>query len=179
MAESRYANGLALSVVVAAMAIFAGRATGFDLAERERGRTYVLEGKQFFAEHFLCLRLGATDAQNIFVVKPQPPYTREEALATLHNAGLPGTVEVRSRVGYSREIDALARVIARHQPARFRAAHVVRGQPAWTPGERCPTVFINVEPPGHFAAFAWAQRVAAKYGHDRVQATRATPSTPA
>jgi hypothetical protein len=171
MVESRYAKGLALSGVVAAMAVFASPARGFDRAKEERGRTYILEGKQFFAEHFLCLRLGATDAQNTFVVKPQPPYTREEALATLHNAGLPGTVEIRSRVSYGREIHALARVIARHQAARFRAARV-RAQPAWTPGENCPSVYIHVEPPGHFAASAWAERVAARYGPDRVKATR-------
>lgn len=178
MVESRYATGLALSVVMAAISSFASPAGGFDRIEEERDRTYILEGKQFFAKHFLCLRLGAADAQDIFVVKPQPPYTREEALATLDSAGLPGTVEVRSRISYSREVFVLARVIARHQPARFRAAHVV-AQDLWTPGENCPSVFINVEPPGHFAASAWARRVVARYGPDRVEATRASASEPA
>jgi hypothetical protein len=133
-----------------------------------------VEGKRFFPKNFLCVRLGATDAQDIFVVKPQPPYTRKEALATLHDAGLPGTVEFRLKLGYTADVVGLARAITREEPAQFRGVAHVGAQVAWTPGGQCPTVFINIPPPGNPAASAWAEQTVAKYGTDRVSAIHAT-----
>jgi hypothetical protein len=167
---------LALVVLaLSAAAFFTGPAHGFeDDQEREHGWALSVEGKRLFPKHFLCVRVGATDAQDIFVVKPRPPYTRKEALATLQEAGLPGTVEFRMKLGYTADVVGLARAISREQPAQFRGVAHVDAQVAWTPGGQCPTVFINVPPPGSPAASAWAEQTAEKYGTDRVRATRAT-----
>jgi hypothetical protein len=130
-------------------------------------------GKRTFPKNFLCVRVGATDARDIFVVKPRPPYTRKQALAALHDAGLPGTIEFRLKLGYTADVVGLARAITREEPERFRGVAHVGAQVGWTPGGTCPVVNINVPPPENPAASAWAEQTAARYGTDRVGATHA------
>jgi hypothetical protein len=168
-------RSLAIGLLVA-MAVGVGPAEADSGPTEHRARTYILEAHQFLAKNFLCLRLAATNEMDVFVVKP--PATRALGLSLLQGAAVPGTVEVRSRPRYDREIKALARLIARHQPTRYSYAKV-QGQSHWTTGELCPRVYINVVPPGHFSATRWAQSVARRYAPGLVKAVRATPVRPA
>ena len=148
-----------LSVAVCGAAFLAGQAHGFeDEQEREHGWALSVEGKRFFPKHFLCVRVGANETEDIFVLKPAPSYTREDALATLHQEGLPGTVEFRLKLQYTADVVGLARAITREEPAQLVGGAHVGESVAWTPGERCPVVSINVPPPGNPAATAWRDR---------------------
>ena len=62
----------------------------------------------------------------------------------------------------------MARAISREEPAQFRGVAIVSAQVGWTPGGGCPVVYINDPPPVNWAASAWADQIAAKYGVDRV-----------
>jgi hypothetical protein len=163
-------------LTLSAAALFAGPARGFETEqERQHGWALSVAGKRAFPKNFLCVRVGATDAQDIFVVKPRPPYTRTQALAALHNAGLPGTIEFRLKPWYLADVAGLARAISREEPAQFRAvAHVGPQVLDWTPGGRCPSVGIDIPPPGNPASTTWAEQTAAKYGADRVTVEHAT-----
>jgi hypothetical protein len=138
--------------------------------EREHGWGLSVDGKRLFPKNFLCVRVGATDAQDIFVIKPQPHYPLKQALAILHNAGLLGSIEYRLKLGYTADVVGLAKAISREEPAQFQGVALVEGQIGWTPGGGCPVVYINDPPPTNPAASAWAERTAAKYGPDRVSA---------
>ncbi len=162
-------------LVVSAATVLAVPAYGLETEqEQRRGWALAVDGKRLFSHNFLCVRAGATDAQDVFVLKPKPVLTRQQALATLGDAGLPSTVEYRLKFQYTADVAGLARAIAREEPVPFRTlAHVgpqIARQIAWTPGGSCPRVGINVPPPTDPAAFAWAQATAAKYGADRVDA---------
>jgi hypothetical protein len=144
-------------LALCAAAFLAAPVRGEGEQEARHGWGLSEAGKRAFPKNVLCVRVGATEAKDVFVVKTRLPYTPKEALAALHNAGLPGTIEFRLKLQYTADVVGLARAISREEPAQFRGAAHVSPQIGWAPGGRCPAVYINIPPPGNPAASAWAE----------------------
>lgn len=121
------------------------------------------------ANDFICLRLPTVGPDVILVV----PDLKEvpQAKGLLRRYRIAGTVEVKTPDAYGLGIQRLGEQIEREVPKTplFRMVNVAYGH--FYGALRCPRILIQLGVPGQVApqVIAWARKVKAHYGADRVQ----------